>query len=53
MTIYRLRRAALLVASGAILLQVGACNTSLFLEALQTVFLGVTAAASFAVLRNI
>ncbi|HEY3246113.1 MAG TPA: hypothetical protein VGM03_22445 [Phycisphaerae bacterium] len=53
MMLYRIRRGALLLASGALLLQVGGCVPTNFLEILQTIFLGVTAAASYAVLRNI
>lgn len=53
MTIDRLRRWALVVASGALMLQVGGCDATGIFGFLQTVFLGVTAAASYAILRNL
>jgi len=53
MSIVRLRRWTLAVAGGAVLLQVAGCDPTGIFGFLQTVFLGVTAAASFAILRNI
>jgi len=53
MGLERLRRWALAVGSAAFLFQVGGCNTNTTLEFLQTAFLGVTAVASYAILRNI
>ena len=41
------------LASGAILLQMAGCAFTEFTEFLQTVFLGVTAAGSVAILQNI
>ena len=42
-----------MLASGAILLQLVGCAFAEFTEFLQTVFLGVTAAGSVAILQNI
>lgn len=39
--------------TGVILLQVGGCNTTMFFDIIQTILLGVTAAGSYAILRNI
>ena len=41
------------VATGIVLLQAGGCNTFQFLEFLQTILLGITAAGSYAILQNI
>lgn len=49
----RLNRVMSLVASGCILLQVGSCTTDRFLNLVQTVFLGVTAAGAVAILQNL
>ncbi len=49
----RMVRAFQFVATGLVLLQVGGCTTSQFLELVQTVFLGITAAGSFAIIQNI
>ncbi len=38
---------------GVILLQAGGCNPAAFNELLQTIFLGITAAGSIAILDNI
>ncbi len=42
-----------LLAPGVILLQVGGCSLTAINEFIQTVFLGVTAAGSIAILQNI
>ena len=47
-----LRRFALLLGSTGLLLQTG-CTTTQFFDFLNTVFLGVTAAGSVAILQNI
>lgn len=49
----RLMRVMSLVASGCVLLQIGACSTDTFLNLVQTVFLGVTAAGAVAILQNL
>lgn len=41
------------VATGLILLQAGGCTTAQIFEFLQTVFLGITAAGSIAILQNV
>ena len=41
------------MASGALLLQVGGCSFADFNEFLQTVFLGIAAAGAVAILQNI
>ncbi len=41
------------LAPGAIMLQAGGCDVAAFNEFLQTVFLGITAAGSIAILQNI
>lgn len=41
------------LASGAILLQAGGCDFTTINEIAQTVFLGITAAGSIAILQNI
>ena len=40
-------------ASGAVILQMGGCDLGTINEALQTVLLGITAAGSFVIIRNI
>jgi hypothetical protein len=42
-----------LVATGWVLLQAGGCSTAQMIELIQTVFLGITAAGSIAILQNI
>lgn len=49
----RMIRALQFVASGWILLQTSGCTTTEFLEFIQTVFLGVTAAGAVAIIQNI
>lgn len=41
------------LASGAVLLQAGGCDFTTINEIAQTVFLGITAAGSLAILQNI
>ena len=41
------------LASGAVLLQAGGCDLTTINEIAQTVFLGITAAGSIAILQNI
>lgn len=48
----RLARSAMLLMSGAMLLQIGGCMPTVF-DIIQTILLGVTAAGSIAVIRNI
>lgn len=50
---YRVVRAIKALASGAVLLQIGGCDLTGFNEFLQTLFLGITAAGSIAILQNI
>lgn len=47
----QLTRALKLLAPGLILLQAASC--SVFNETLQTIFLGITAAGSIAILQNV
>ena len=49
----RLWNAAKLLTTGMILLQAGGCTTTMFLDFVQTILLGVTAAGSVAILSNI
>ena len=49
----RIMRAVLYLSSGAVLLQTGGCDFSAFNSFIQTVLLGITAAGSIAILRNI
>lgn len=49
----RMVRAFQFVATGLVLLQVGGCTTNQLLELVQTVFLGITAAGSVAIIQNI
>jgi len=46
-------RAMKVLASGAVLLQVGGCDFTTINDILQTVFLGITAAGGVAILQNI
>lgn len=41
------------VATGLVLLQAGGCTTTQVFDFLQTVFLGITAAGSIAILQNV
>ena len=41
------------VATGLVLLQTGGCTSTELLNFIQTVFLGITAAGSIAILQNI
>jgi len=50
---FRLARLMKILVPGVILLQLAGCNLVNLNEALQTVFLGITAAGSFAILQNI
>jgi len=49
----RVMRVVKALASGAFLLQAGGCDLTTFNEFIQTVFLGITAAGSIAILQNI
>ncbi len=49
----RLMNALKFIATGAVLLQTTGCNTTQFLDFVQTVLLGITAAGSYAILQNI
>ncbi len=49
----RIMRVVKMLAAGACLLQSSGCTQQEFLEFLQTVFLGFTAAGSIAILQNI
>ncbi len=49
----RLMRVGGLLAMGACLFQIGGCDLTQFNEFTQTVLLGITAAGSIAILRNI
>lgn len=53
MTRHRIVRALQSVAGGFLLLQVGGCDLTGLNEFLQTVLLGITAAGSVAIIRNI
>ncbi len=53
MTGPRIGRAMKWLAPGVILLQADGCSLTSLNELLQTVFLGITAAGSFAILQNI
>lgn len=52
MKLTRLYNGMKFFATGAVLLQFGGCNTTQFLEIVQTILLGVTAAGSYVLLRN-
>ncbi|MEK6676830.1 MAG: hypothetical protein AABZ47_14395 [Planctomycetota bacterium] len=47
------QRIARMAVCGAFLLQAAGCNFQAFNEAIQTIFLGVTAAGAVAILQNI
>ena len=49
----RVMKKVRLMASGAVLLQAGGCDLTTINEIAQTVFLGITAAGSLAILQNI
>lgn len=49
----RIVRAVKSFAGGLILLQAGGCDLTGLTDLLQTVFLGITAAGSFAIIQNI
>lgn len=49
----RIMRLMQWLAPGAILLQAGGCDVAAINELLQTVFLGITAAGSIAILQNV
>lgn len=49
----RTLRMVKMIATGAVLLQAGGCDLGTFNAFLQTVFLGITAAGSIAILQNI
>lgn len=49
----RLERVMKLLVPGVLLLQAGGCSPTAFNELIQTIFLGVTAAGSIAILQNI
>jgi len=49
----RIIRVVKALATGAFLLQAGGCTQAEFNEFLQTVFLGITAAGSIAIIENI
>lgn len=49
----RLMNGLKFIATGVVLLQAGGCNTTQFLDFVQTVLLGITAAGSYAILQNI
>jgi hypothetical protein len=53
MTKMRIVRAVQAIAGGALILQVGGCDVAGFYEFAQTVFLGITAAGSIAIIQNI
>jgi len=46
-------RMLMMLGAGAMLLQAGGCNLTAFNELTQTVLLGITAAGSIAIIRNI
>lgn len=49
----QIARTIKLLAAGVVLLQAGGCDTTSFLDFVQTVLLGVTAAGSVAIIQNI
>ncbi|HNQ23425.1 MAG TPA: hypothetical protein PKK06_10060 [Phycisphaerae bacterium] len=49
----RVMRLLMVLGSGALLLQAGGCNLAGFNELIQTVLLGITAAGSIVIIRNI
>ena len=50
---YRVVQTLKMLAIGAVMLQAGGCDVGGFTNLLQTVFLGITAAGSIAILQNI
>ncbi len=50
---YRIMRGLTMLASGAVMLQLGGCTTTGLFDLLQTAFLGITAAGAIAILQNI
>ena len=53
MRFHRFMKLATVLASGGMLLQFGGCSSTDAFDFLQTVFLGVTAAGSWAILQNV
>ncbi|HUU82001.1 MAG TPA: hypothetical protein VM243_00735 [Phycisphaerae bacterium] len=53
MRFYRFMRVAAVLASGGVMLQFGGCTSSDAFDFIQTILLGITAAGSFAILRNV
>ena len=49
----RFNQAARMLVCGAILLQAGGCDATGFLNVVQTVLLGITAAGAVAIIQNI
>ena len=49
----RIMRVVKALASGALLLQATGCTQQEFIEFVQTVFLGITAAGGIAIIQNI
>ncbi len=49
----RIAQSLKMLAAGVVLFQAGGCDTNSFLEFVQTVLLGVTAAGSVAIIQNI
>ena len=50
---FRMVRMGALVAAGCCVFQTSGCTTLEFVEFIQTILLGITAAGSVAILRNI
>ena len=53
MKMYRAWQGLRMLALGAVLLQAGGCDFTTITTVLQTFFLGVTAAGSYAILQNL
>ena len=53
MRLMRLTRLATLLASGAILVQLGGCTPTATLDFIQTILLGVTAAGAVVIMREV
>lgn len=53
MNVASLIRWAKVFGSGAVVYQVAGCTAPSFLDIVQTVFLGITAAGGYAILQNI
>ncbi len=49
----RIMRTLQLLGAGAIMLQTSGCTSSQFLEFVQTVLLGITAAGGIAIIQNV